>query len=470
MSGVVLRLATGLLLLAGLATANPAFAASELDGKAMGLIWTLPFAGLLLSIALCPLWAPGFWHHHFGKVAVGWAAAVAIPATIVFGPGATLGALSHILLLDYVPFIILLTTLFTVAGGVRLHGRLGGTPASNTAMLAFGTVIAGWMGTTGASMLLIRPLIWANQHRAHRVHVFVFFIFLVSNIGGVMTPLGDPPLFLGFLKGVSFFWWAGEMIPILLFIGGLTLLVFFVIDSFLARRDEPSVRAPKEPISIEGGLNLVLLAAVVGAVLVAGAWKSGVSFVVAGMEFTLQMLVSQALLLLILAASIVFTSKETRAHNEFSYAPMAEVAKLFFGIFITIIPPLAILRAGSDGSLAWLLALVTKDGQPVNAAYFWLTGGLSGFLDNAPSFLVFFNAAGGDPQILMGPLAQTLAAISAGAVFMGALSYIGNAPNFMVKAVVEDRGIQMPSFFGYMAWSCAVLLPIFVAATFVFYW
>jgi Na+/H+ antiporter NhaD/arsenite permease-like protein len=347
---------------------------------------------------------------------------------------------------------------------------LGGTPASNTAMLAVGTVIAGWMGTTGASMLLIRPLIWANQHRTHRVHVFVFFIFLVSNIGGVLTPLGDPPLFLGFLKGVSFFWWAGEMIPILLFIGGLTLLVFFVIDSWFARRDEPSVRAPKEPISIEGGLNLVLLAAVVGAVLVAGAWKSGVSFIVAGMEFTLQMLVSQALLLAIFAVSVIFTSKETRAHNEFSYGPMKEVAKLFFGIFITIIPPLAILRAGSDGSLAWLLALVTKDGQPVNAAYFWLTGGLSGFLDNAPSFLVFFNAAGGDPQVLMGPLAQTLAAISAGAVFMGALSYIGNAPNFMVKAVVEDRGIEMPSFFGYMAWSCAVLLPIFVAATFVFYW
>jgi Na+/H+ antiporter NhaD/arsenite permease-like protein len=457
-------------LILALSCPSIAVAADGLDGRAMGLIWVLPFAGLLLSIALCPLWTPGFWHHHFGKVAVGWAAAVALPSLFIFGTGPTLGALAHILLLDYVPFIILLTTLFTVAGGVRLHGRLGGTPASNTAMLAFGTVIAGWMGTTGASMLLIRPLIWANQHRAHRVHVFVFFIFLVSNIGGVMSPLGDPPLFLGFLKGVDFFWWAGEMVPILLFISILTLGVFFVIDTWCARHDEPSVRAPKEPISIEGGINLLLLLAVIGAVLVAGGWKSGISYKVAGMEFTLQSLVSQALLLGILGLSVVLTSKETRTHNEFSYAPMAEVAKLFFGIFITIIPPLAILQAGSEGSLSWLLALVTKDGQPNNAAYFWLTGGLSGFLDNAPSFLVFFNAAGGDPQVLMGPLAKTLAAISAGAVFMGALSYIGNAPNFMVKAVVEDRGIEMPSFFGYMAWSCAVLIPIFIAATFVFYW
>jgi Na+/H+ antiporter NhaD/arsenite permease-like protein len=470
MNPLRIRPITGLLAAAWIGLASPAFAAAELDGRAMTLLWAAPFAGLLLSIALLPLWAPGFWHHHYGKVAVAWAAAFAVPATFVFGPSAAFGAFAHILLLDYVPFIVMLTTLFTVAGGVRVHGRLGGTPASNTAMLAFGTVIAGWMGTTGASMLLIRPMIWANQHRTHRVHVFVFFIFLVSNIGGVLSPLGDPPLFLGFLKGVSFFWWAGEMVPILLFVGGATLLVFFLIDTWLARRDEPSVRAPKEPISIEGGLNLVLLVAVVGAVLVAGAWKSGVSYVFAGMEFPLQMLVSQALLLTILGVSILFTSKETRAHNEFSYAPMKEVAKLFFGIFITIIPPLAILRAGSDGSLAWLLALVTKDGQPVDAAYFWLTGGLSGFLDNAPSFLVFFNAAGGDPEVLMGPLARTLAAISAGAVFMGALSYIGNAPNFMVKAVVEDRGIEMPSFFGYMAWSCAVLLPIFVVATFLFYW
>ena len=465
-----MRSATITLSAALLLASSPGVAADGLDGRGMSLIWALPFAGMLLSIALCPLWTPAFWHHHFGKVSAAWAAAVAIPAVFTFGAEATAGALAHILLLDYVPFIVLLATLFTVAGGVRIHGRLGGTPASNTAMLAVGGVIAGWMGTTGASMLLIRPLIWANQHRTHRVHVFVFFIFIVSNIGGVLTPLGDPPLFLGFLKGVDFFWWVKEMVPILLFVGGLTLAVFFVIDTWLARRDEPSVRAPKEPISIEGWLNLALLVAVIGAVLVAGAWKSDVSYYLAGMEFTLQSLVSQALLLAILGASIAFTAEETRQHNEFSWAPMKEVAKLFFGIFITIIPPLAILRAGSDGSLGWLLALVTKDGQPVNAAYFWLTGGLSGFLDNAPSFLVFFNAAGGDPQVLMGPLAKTLAAVSAGAVFMGALSYIGNAPNFMVKAVVEDRGIEMPSFFGYMAWSCAVLLPIFVAATFVFYW
>jgi Na+/H+ antiporter NhaD/arsenite permease-like protein len=455
-------------ILAAILVAPPALAA-DLDGAAMGLIWVAPFAGLLLSIALCPLLTPVFWHHHYGKVALGWALLVVVPAAIRFGPGPTFGAFAHTMIADYLPFMVLLTTLFVVAGGVRLRGRLGGTPTSNTAMLAVGTVIAGWMGTTGASMLLIRPMIRANQHRTHRAHVFVFFIFLVSNIGGVLTPLGDPPLFLGFLQGLSFFWWLDQMLPHLLVTGGLTLAAFYLVDRFLAARDEPSVPAPDEPFAIEGLVNLPLLAAVVGAVLVAGIWRTDAAVTLLGVRVGLPTLASQALLLAVLALSLVTTSKATRVANEFTWGPMAEVAKLFFGIFVTILPPLAILRAGEAGALDWLLALVSRDGRPVDWVYFWITGVLSSFLDNAPSFLIMFNAAGGDPLAMMGPLASTLAAISAGAVFMGANSYIGNAPNFMVKAVVEDRGIAMPSFFGYMGWSCAILLPIYVVVTLVFF-
>ncbi len=467
------RTAAPVLLLAALliATALPAEAAA-IDASGMSILWVLPFAGILLSIALLPLLTPSLWHHHFGKISAFWAACFILPFALRDGTGATAHVLLEVALHEYIPFIILLLALFTVAGGVRITGNLNGSPSLNTAMLLFGTVIASWMGTTGASMLLIRPLIRANDNRKHNVHVVVFFIFLVSNIGGSLTPLGDPPLFLGFLKGVDFFWTTSHLFMPTLVSTVVLLGLFYAIDSYYFRKEGivPADPTPDSPIGMQGGINLVLLAAIVLAVLMSGTWKPGIVFNLFGVEVEVQNLARDIALLAITFASLKLTEAETRSGNGFTWGPILEVAKLFAAIFITIIPAIAILRAGKDGALAGLVALASNpDGTPNNAMYFWLAGSLSSFLDNAPTYLVFFNMASGDAATLMGPLGATLAAISAGAVFMGANSYIGNAPNFMVKAIAEEMNVKMPSFFGYMAWSCCILLPLFVLLTFLFF-
>ena len=454
------------------AGAAAAVGGGHFDGAELGFVWVVPFIGILLSIAILPLATPTFWHHHFGKVSAFWALAFLVPFAIRFGPGETTYQFLHTALLEYIPFIILLFALFTVAGGVRLKGSLRGTPAVNTLMLAIGTVIASWTGTTGAAMLLIRPVLRANEWRKHQVHVVVFFIFLVANIGGSLTPLGDPPLFLGFLKGVSFFW-TMNLLPPLLLVGGILLVVFFALDTYLYRREpphDPDAEEAKEKLGLDGKINILFLAGIVGAVLLSGVWKSGVAFPIYGVDVDLQNLVRDILLLAIAYFSMRFTATETRAGNGFSWGPIAEVAKLFAGIFLTIIPAIAILRAGRDGALAPLVALAHRpDGSVIDAAYFWLSGGLSSFLDNAPTYLIFFNMAGGDPEALMGPMARTLLAVSVGSVFMGANTYIGNAPNFMVRAIAEERGVKMPSFFGYMLWSGAILIPCFLLTTWVFF-
>lgn len=443
----------------------------HLDGATMGLIWVVPFVGILLSIALLPLLAPDFWHHHFGKVSAFWALAFILPFLVVYGAELTIYEILHVLLLEYIPFIILLLALFTVAGGVRLRGSLVGTPAVNTGMLLFGTVIASWMGTTGAAMLLIRPLIRANEWRRYQVHTVIFFIFLVANIGGSLTPLGDPPLFLGFLKGVSFFWPTVHLLAPMALAAGLLLAIYYAVDSMLYRREADAKPAKSdEGLSLEGGINILLLAGIVLSVLLSGVWDSGVEFAVYGIPITLQNLARDVLLLAITWLSWRLTSRESRKANGFTWFPIIEVAKLFAGIFLTIVPAIAILRAGTRGALGGIVSLVTDpNGEPIDGMYFWLTGLLSSFLDNAPTYLVFFNTAGGDAQMLMGPLASTLLAISAGAVFMGANTYIGNAPNFMVRAIAEERGIAMPSFFGYMLWSGGILLPLFVLITLLFF-
>jgi len=287
-----------------------------------------------------------------------------------------------------------------------------------------------------------------------------------------LTPLGDPPLFLGFLKGVSFFWTTANLFDEMLVCVIVLLAVFYGVDSYWYRKEGHLKRdpTPDSTIRIEGGVNIILLLLIVGIVLASGTWTPGVAFSIHGVTFELQHVARDVALLAVTLLSLTLTTRRVRSDNAFSWGPMLEVAKLFAGIFITIVPAIAILRAGKDGSMAPLVALVTTpDGRPIDVWYFWLTGILSSFLDNAPTYLVFFNLAGGDANLLMGAMASTLAAISCGAVFMGANTYIGNAPNFMVKAVVEDSGIRMPSFFGYMAWSCAVLLPLFVAITFIFF-
>ncbi|MFD1623198.1 sodium:proton antiporter [Azospirillum griseum] len=448
--------------------------APHLDGRAMGALWVVPFVGILMSIALFPLLAPMVWHHHFGKISAAWAAAFLLPFAAVFGVELATFELLHTLLLEYIPFIILLTALFTVAGGVRLVGSLVGTPLANTVGLALGTALASLMGTTGASMLLIRPLLRANEHRRHKVHTVVFFIFLVSNVGGSLTPLGDPPLFLGFLKGVSFFWPTVHLLGPMLFLSGLLLAIYFVLDLVLHTRDpgkHPLIEGvhEREPVRIEGGVNLLLLVAIIGAVLLSGVWHPGVGVTLYQVTVPLETIVSNLLLIGITVLSLKLTSEKSRRLNGFSWGPIVEVAKLFAAIFLTIIPAIAILKAGTDGALGAIIAAVNEGGKPNPAAYFWAAGILSSFLDNAPTYLIFFNTAGGDANLLMGDLALTLTAISAGAVFMGANSYIGNAPNFMVKAIAEERGVAMPSFFGYMAWSCGILVPLFGLMTLVFF-
>jgi len=471
--GITSALAAIAVLAAGPAIAAEA-GAPHLDGAELELFWVIPFAGILLSIAVFPLVAPTFWHHHFGKVSAFWAAAFLAPFTIFFGASIAIFEVIHVLLLEYIPFIILLLSLFTVAGGVRLRGRLVGTPVLNTGILFIGTVLASWMGTTGAAMLLIRPLMRANANRRYRVHTIVFFIFLVANIGGSLTPLGDPPLFLGFLKGVSFFWPTTHMFLPMVVVSIALLALYFVVDSTLLKKEggipAPDPEEQVEAIGIDGKLNFLFLAGIVAAVLMSGVWRPNIQFDIYHVHWELQNIARDALLLLIAFLSWKLTPMANREANGFTWFPILEVAKLFAGIFLTIVPAIAILKAGLNGALSGVVSLVTTPaGEPINHMYFWLTGALSSFLDNAPTYLVFFNTAGGDPAHLMGPMSQTLLAISAGAVFMGANTYIGNAPNFMVRAIAEEGGVRMPSFFGYMAWSGAILVPMFVLVTFIFF-
>ena len=447
--------------------------AADFNGSQLSAVWGIPFAGLLLSIALCPLLTPSFWHHHFGKVSAAWSLAFCVPFAVIFGPVIASNSLVHAMVAEYIPFIILLTALFTVAGGIFIRGNLHGSPLLNTSILAIGAVLASFMGTTGASMLMIRPLIRANDNRKHAAHIVVFFIFIVSNAGGSLTPLGDPPLFLGFLKGVDFFWTVKHILPETLFLVGSLLAIFFLMDSWYYRREgvlpvDPTPDTKK--IGFDGVVNFWLLGIVVALVLLSGFWKSPISFNVAGTDVGLPGLIRDVGLILVTLISLKVTPDKVHADNQFSWGPMLEVAKLFAGIFLTIIPVIAMLRAGLLGPFSAVVQAVTlPNGQPDPAMYFWASGLLSSFLDNAPTYLVFFNTAGGNPAVLMTSLATTLAAISAGSVFMGANSYIGNAPNMMVKAIAEDRGVRMPSFFGYMVWSGGILVPLFIVMTFIFF-
>ncbi|MGB7191820.1 MAG: sodium:proton antiporter [Collimonas pratensis] len=450
--------------------------AAELDGAQLSAWWGVPFMGLLLSIALGPLLAPAFWHHHFGKITVGWSLAFLIPCALGFGVPMAIAGVVHAFLAEYFPFIILLTALFVVAGGICLRGNLHGTPALNTGLLAIGTLLASLMGTTGASMLLIRPLIRANDNRKHVVHIVVFFIFLVANAGGALTPLGDPPLFLGFLKGVDFSWTLKNIFGETLFMWVSLLVIFYCLDRFYFHKREEEFAPSLDPtpddarLRFEGKFNFILLALVVLLVLMSGFWKPGINYNIYGTTVELQNLLRDGLLVVVILVSLWLTPKIAREGNDFTWGPILEVAKLFAGIFVTIAPVIAMLRAGEQGAFGMVVSAVTgADGQPNNIMYFWATGILSSFLDNAPTYLVFFNTASGDAGELMTRLAATLAAISCGAVFMGANSYIGNAPNLMVKAIAEERGIRMPSFFGYMGWACVVLLPLFVIMTFIFF-
>ena len=539
------------------------------------LYHAIPFLGILLSIAIIPLVNHHFWEKNFGKISLFWSLAFIIPFYfLVHNFSIVTETLLHTLTFEYIPFIILLLSLFTVSGGICLKGKLVGTPQLNLIILLIGTILASWMGTTGAAMLLIRPLLRANKWRVHKVHIVVFFIFLVANIGGALTPLGDPPLFLGFLKGVKFFWTTEYLLLPMLYVSTILLVLFYFVDNYYYKKEtnRPIETTDIKSIEISGKINFLFLALIVGSVLMSGFWKPGSNitgfqfnhngcvteasggdaeannFIISANEnmvrargligetipaglgtlvelsgnvtedclsdfmfsnsdkaihnlkdgfgenreckdevclslddghlnyttnyqihiygnvsMELQNLIRDILLLFITFLSIHFTSRAVRSQNGFTWFPIVEVSKLFMGIFITIIPVISILAIKDIGGLQWIKDLCSTD-----LMYFWITGFLSSFLDNAPTYLVFFDVAGGDPIILMGKMKSTLIAISSGAVFMGAMTYIGNAPNFMVRAIAEENGVKMPSFFGFMAWSFIILGLTFISYSLIF--
>ena len=465
-----------------------ALASSEVEGGGDHLgrilpLWSItPFVGILLSIAIFPLVAPAFWHHHFPKVSAAWALIFLAPFLIIY-KGEGFHEVVHIIVVDYIPFIVVLWGLFTVGGGIMLRGTLVGTPALNTLLLLIGTLLASWAGTTGAAMLMIRPVMRANAWRKNKRHIIIFFIFLVANIGGSLTPLGDPPLLLGFFHGVPFFWTLRLILP-MGFMVVILLTIFFLLDSYFLKKDgvAPPQTAEREPIRLEGVHNFIFLGGILFFVLLSGILDLP-EVNILGVHVPWQDIIRVLGIIAMLWLSLKTTRQELRQANEFTWFPILEVAYLFAGIFITIIPALAMLRAGSEGALAFIINNVEERWH-----YFWVTGILSSFLDNAPTYLTFFNTALGKLHLTEGEVGTFLAgaaaegnllvrlqtfesflvAISIGAVFMGANTYIGNAPNFMVRSIAEENKIQMPSFFGYMVWSVLILVPVFVLVTFVF--
>lgn len=462
-------------------TAHRFEAAAEEMARELPLWSGLPFVGILLSIALFPMFAPHFWHKHFPKISAAWALIFAIPFIFEYTDLAVYEII-HIYLIDYIPFIILLWGLYTVSGGILLRGSLVGKPIVNLLLILVGTLLASWMGTTGAAMLMIRPILRANQHRKRKIHVVIFFIFLVANIGGSLTPLGDPPLFLGFLHGVPFFW-TFNLIPEFLFAAALLLILFYIVDTIMYKREgvTPPQSGETQPLRLQGAHNFLFLAGILGFVLLSGTWKSG-HVLVYGVHLEFRNLTRDIGIIAMGILSMVTTSRRLRKDNDFGWFPIMEIAYLFAGIFMTIIPMLAMLRAGTHGQMAFIIERVR---EPFH--YFWVTGILSSFLDNAPTYLTFFNLALGrlglteaqaslilsglfeGPKDIAVTFETYLKGISVGAVFFGAMTYIGNAPNFMVRSIAMQHGIKMPSFFGYMIWSILILCPLFVLVTIVFF-
>jgi Na+/H+ antiporter NhaD/arsenite permease-like protein len=446
-------------------------AASDMAGSD-SLAWAIPFAGLLLTIAIAPLVAPRLWHHHYDKAATLWALAFVVPETVTRGVMPTITHMLGVALHEYLPFILLLGALFTVAGGLRIKGTPHATPAVNTALLGIGAGMASFIGTTGATMVLLRPVIRANRHRARPTHVFIFFILLAANVGGALSPLGDPPLFLGYLLGVPFFWPTIHLALPTLVLGAALLASFFALDSLMHRRStapEPSTLAEIESLGIDGKINLLLLAGAIASVLLRAMWRPELGIAPLGVDWALTDIVADGLLLAMAVLSFALTPAGVRRANDFTWGPIVEVAILFAAIFITLQPVTAMIAEGKNGPVGALIARLYMGDTPNYSLFYWATGLLSAFLDNAPTYVVFFGFAGGDPVQLSGPLSRTLMAISSAAVYFGALTYIGNAPNFMVKAIVESHGLKMPSFFGYLGWTCLCLLPWLVVVDVLFF-
>lgn len=439
----------------------------------------IPFVGLLLCIAIMPLIKPEWWEKNQALAVIAWSLLFIIPSIVVNGAGQTAETVLECIVNDYLTFIVLLFGLFCVSGNITLEGNLAGSPGVNAMFLAFGTFLSSAIGTTGASMLLVRPLIKMNSWRKNKAQIMIFFIFMISNMGGCLTPIGDPPLLMGFMRGVPFAW-SIHLSPVLLFNMVLLLFAFYHIDKKQYRRDianglHPDISKPGIELKIKGLHNMAFLVIIVGAVILSGILPNLPAFqdaagnvlgitIYKSVKLTYPAMIEIAMILLAALLSFKTTSEHIRTQNHFTWGAMEEVAVLFIGIFITMQPALALLKTmGPELG-------ITKPYQ-----MFWAAGLLSSFLDNTPTYLVFLTTAGtlGFTSGLVTTVgtisAKILAAISCGAVFMGANTYIGNAPNFMVKSISDENGIRMPSFFGYMAWSVCILIPVFIIDTLVFF-
>ena len=453
--------------------------AGETGTAVPSLLYCIPFAGILLCIALFPLIMPTWWEEHQAPVVLAWSLAFIVPFVMGFGAHHTAEVVLECIINDYLTFIVLLFGLFCVAGNITLEGDLAGSPRINVGLLLFGTLLSSWVGTTGASMLMVRPIIKMNSWRKRKRHIMIFFIFLISNIGGCLTPIGDPPLLMGFMRGVPFFW-SLRLLPILAFNVAVLLFVFYHLDMRAYRKDiadgrKPDISKPGTEIRIAGLHNLIFLAAIVVAVLLSGTLPSLPLFrnadgtvrgipILGEVTLTWPAVIEIAIILASAWLSFRTTSAKVRTENHLTWGAIKEVAILFIGIFITMQPALMILKA-NGASL----------GLDSPYQMFWATGALSSFLDNTPTYLVFLTTAGslgfteGIATALGTVPAKMLVAISCGAVFMGANTYIGNAPNFMVKSISDENGVRMPSFFGYILWSLGFLIPVFILDTLIFF-
>lgn len=438
----------------------------------ISLLWAIPFGGILMSLALIPLVSLKFWHQHSGIILTGWIMAFMLSCIIVEGGGASLNILLSTLIHHYIPFMAMITVLFTIGAGIFIKMRGKASPFMNAGILGLGAVLANIIGTTGASMVLIRPLIAINRYRLYTTHLIIFFIFIVSNIGGLLTPLGDPPLLIGFLNNVDFFWTTKNLFYPFLLVGGAVLAVFWIIDQYYFYRD-PSVPDPSHmhgeaKVQVKGSHNLIFLGAAVATILIESTLMEKHHVFLLNFEISLCALARDIILFSIAFFSWNLTSPQIHSENHFTWEPLREVALVFLGIFITVVPVLSMLKTGDSGPLRDFIHLANPNNTPSSNLYFWLTGLLSSILDNAPTYLIFFNMAGGDAKFLMNEGASVLAAISTGAVFMGAMTYIGNAPNFMVRSIAVRAHIKMPGFLGYLLWSTSILLPIFLG--FSWFW
>lgn len=434
------------------------------------LFEAIPFIGVILSISMLPLFAHNFWHKNARKVLFFWIAAYTCMEISLFGCQHACTGIVESVVKHYIPFVFLVASLFITTGGVFVDfHRLKRCPLTNTLFLFSGSMVAGWIGTTGASALLIRPFLRLNNGRETKVHLVLFFIFLVSNIGGVASPIGDPPLFMGYLEGVDFFWFIKHMFWHLIATVAAVCLIFFVVDTYLWKKydyDMPKrAESSDQSITILGKRNIALLFAIL-VCLVTCNFDGGFT-ICQHVEIKYSAILRDSLLLIISLLSIKISSPAVRKKNEFSYDPIIEVAETFIAIFITVSPLLEMLSLGQNGPLSSIFSAVSPNGQLDPFRCFWAVGSLSSFLDNAPTFLIFFYLAGGKAFDLMTTNANYLVAISLGAVFMGAMTYIGNAPNLMMRSIAEASGVKMPSFVKYMFVSIGVLIPVFFVLSLV---